>query len=79
MDRICFADFVTSCEEKKSTKENGSDGEDDNDIVIHHRQKIKIILFRRYKLQQDRYNHFREQVLLFFPWRNEINDVENQE
>ncbi|XP_015125653.1 ATP-dependent DNA helicase PIF2-like, partial [Diachasma alloeum] len=43
------------------------------------RKQLKIIRYRRYKLQQDEHNYFREQVLLFYPWRNEEDEIENSD
>lgn len=55
---------------------NDSNKEYDED---NRTRKRKIIRFRRYKLQDDRYNYFREQVLLFLSWKKEIDDVETQD
>ena len=41
------------------------------------RKKKSIINYRRYKLQQDPNNYFREHILLFLPWRNEMDEIEN--
>ncbi|XP_011313417.1 uncharacterized protein [Fopius arisanus] len=41
------------------------------------RKKVKIIRYVRYTIQRDEQNYYREQVLLFYPWRNEITDIEN--
>ncbi|XP_059142987.1 uncharacterized protein LOC131930491 [Physella acuta] len=40
------------------------------------KKKPAVIRYRRYKLQQDKSNYFREQLLLFLPWRNELKDIE---
>jgi hypothetical protein len=41
------------------------------------REKPAIIRYRRYKYDQDPVNYCREQVMLFFPWRNEELELEN--
>lgn len=57
--------------------DNGKDY-DGNDIeieessaVIQNNKKLKLIRYRNYKLTQDSYNYYREQILLYFPWREE--------
>lgn len=63
------------------------DGIDDNELnipsmpmkVISKRTKVKIIRYRRYQLQKDPINYYREQVLLFYPWRNEENEIEKSD
>ncbi|XP_011867235.1 PREDICTED: ATP-dependent DNA helicase pfh1-like, partial [Vollenhovia emeryi] len=66
-------------DEKKITYSTDSDDEYDEESEIKERKKQKVIRFRRYKLNQDRYNYFREQVLLFWPWKNEREDVDTQD
>lgn len=48
-----------------------------NKFTIKQRNKLKLIRYRNYKLIQDNYNHYREQIILFLPWRNEHDEVEN--
>lgn len=76
---VCFADFATNYEEKRTMYRSDSDNEYDEDNEIKERKQQKIIRFPRYKLQEDRYNYFRKHVLLFLPWKNETDDVETQD
>ncbi|KAK3932980.1 ATP-dependent DNA helicase [Frankliniella fusca] len=41
------------------------------------RSKPKTIRFRNYNLLDDEYNYFREQVMLYHPWHNEQNIIDN--
>ena len=41
---------------------------------IRLRRKAKVIRFRRYNIIQDEVNFYREQLMLFVPWRNDTND-----
>ena len=45
------------------------------DVKINLRTKPKIIRYVRYNKTSDRENYFREQLMLFHPWRNEQNDL----
>lgn len=48
-----------------------------NDGTLKLRKKPKVIRFVSYKLHKDAVNFFRERLLLFFPWRNELDEIEN--
>lgn len=80
---ICLADFIAN--HTKKTKNATNDDEIDNDINTddineeryRNRQQSAIIRYRIYKLHQDPINYYREQILLFLPWRNEKTEVEN--
>ena len=37
------------------------------------RRNRKIIRYRRYSANNDEYNYYREQIMLFVPWRNELS------
>ena len=41
------------------------------------RRKPKVIRFRRYNIIQDEVNFFREQIMLYLPWRKEYIDADN--
>ena len=41
------------------------------------RRKPKVIRFRRYNIIQDEVNFYREQLMLYLPWRNEYIDSDN--
>ena len=40
------------------------------------RRKAKVIRFRRYSIIQDEVNFYREQLMLFAPWRTETSDTD---
>ena len=40
------------------------------------RHKAKIIRFRRYSIIQDEVNFYREQLMLFVPWRVDSSDTD---
>ena len=41
------------------------------------RRKAKVIRFRRYSIIQDEVNFYREQLMLFVPWRTDSSDTDN--
>ena len=41
------------------------------------RRKAKVIRFRRYSIIQDEVNFYREQLMLFVPWRIDSSDTDN--
>lgn len=41
------------------------------------RDTLKVIRYRRYLREQDEANFFREQLMLFYPWRNEETELIN--
>ena len=41
------------------------------------RRKPKVICFRRYNIVQDEVKFYREQLMLYFPWRNEYIESDN--
>ncbi|XP_061196745.1 uncharacterized protein LOC133205019 [Saccostrea echinata] len=43
--------------------------------ILKHRRVQKIIRFVRFNKNQDPENYFREQLMLFLPWRNELSDL----
>lgn len=47
--------------------------------TITRRKQKKVIRFCRFDPRTDSKNFFREMVMLFKPWRNEVNEVENQD
>lgn len=42
---------------------------------IHKRKCPRVIRYRRYDITQDSENFYREQIMLFIPWRNEETDL----
>jgi hypothetical protein len=62
----------------------GSDEEDelpkflrlkDKSGYIRRRKNPRIIRFRRYGEKEDPENYFREQIMLYYPWRNEDKEI----
>ena len=45
---------------------------DGSGYVIARRNR-KIIRYQRYSANNDEYNYYREQLMLFVPWRNELS------
>jgi len=70
---ICLADFAAFHYFIKNFSE---DINDDEEIIDLPEERPKVLRYRRYKLVQDSYNYYREQLLLFLPWRNERSEVE---
>lgn len=50
----------------------------DDKGYIRKRRSPKIIRFVRYDLAKDSINFFREQIMLYHPWRDEISEIENK-
>ncbi|CAH0384546.1 unnamed protein product [Bemisia tabaci] len=76
LNDVCLADFATSY-----TRQNRKDDEDENDdadeeYIYKERGKRKVLRYRRYKELIDPPNFYREQICLFYPWRNEVDEVE---
>jgi hypothetical protein len=47
----------------------------DKSGYVTKRKVRKIIRFRHYSMAQDSENYWREQIMLFFPWRDEENEI----
>ncbi|XP_026470005.1 uncharacterized protein LOC113373956 [Ctenocephalides felis] len=79
LEYVCLADYAANYENRKKKSLDIEDDIDINDeeIEIISRQKSAIIRYTRYKLYQDPANYYREKILLFMPWRNELQEVEN--
>src|SRR5699024_8627021 len=43
-------------------------------VLLRERQFPRIIRYRRYNEHQDPANFYREQLMLFYPWRDEVNE-----
>lgn len=43
--------------------------------VLKRQKTQKILRYVRFNREQDPENYFREQLMLFFPWRNEDHDL----
>ena len=80
LENICLADFCSL--HMKTATEIDKNEDNDKDVEqekCNQRIKPAIIRYRRYKLTQDPYNYYREQVLLFLPWRCELEEVEKND
>jgi hypothetical protein len=82
-ENVCLADFVANYKIKKNIDVHQREEADNSDTeaVVENENKMRekpaIIRYRRYKYDQDPVNYCREQVMLFFPWRNEELELEN--
>lgn len=83
LEEICLADFVAFYTEDKRAQDDIDDdeevgpNEERRSARMKRRERARILRYRRYKLIQDEFNYYREQILLFSPWRNEEVEVEN--
>ena len=78
---LCLAEFATKINIRK--KKLNIDNDNDDNIIDEEndetqRQRTKILRSRRYRIEDDKHNYYRENVLLFVPWRNELNEIESQ-
>lgn len=94
MESICLADFVAlynySAKGSSSYGEMLEDNENSEDQTetklklrtlkgfLTRRKQPKVIRFCRFDCRNDSANFFRELVMLFKPWRNEVEEVESQ-
>lgn len=72
LETCCFAEFVATYEYRRTPtniKLNHNKG------YLHKRNKMKVIRYRRYNQDIDATNFYRENVMLFMPFRNEENDI----
>ena len=76
LENVCLAEFA-ACHYRASKNYNLND-DDDGEGPAETALKTKVIRYRRYKLAQDAINYYREQVLLFLPFRDEIREIENK-
>ena len=77
MEDVCLADFVSRYTRRSVMNEEDTNEEQEHALSYNGRQRASVIRFRRYKLVQDPHNYYREQILLFLPWKNEELEVEN--
>ncbi|XP_050303297.1 uncharacterized protein LOC126741056 isoform X3 [Anthonomus grandis grandis] len=79
MENICLAEFAAYYDffkKQAETKANGLPLKDGSGVLVK-RGHAKILAYRSYGLQQDPLNYYREQIMLYIPWRNEVDEVEN--
>ncbi|OXA55077.1 ATP-dependent DNA helicase PIF1 [Folsomia candida] len=83
LDDLCLADYVSnynftklSCSRRKSDNQPAAVLTlSDNSGYITKRATPRIIRYRRFGLYQDPENFYREQIMLYVPWRDENKDV----
>jgi hypothetical protein len=46
-----------------------------NSGYVHERRYPRIIRFRRFREKEDEANYFREQLMLYYPWRDELSEL----
>lgn len=68
LDDLCLADFVATMTAKK--------GKDK--VTYTTRERPRVIRYVNYSIDKQPAEFFREQCLLFLPWRNEEQDIETQ-
>lgn len=71
VENWCLADYAALFKRINTTTHN-------NETVTLEREKPKIIRYVRYALIKDEAKYYREQCLLFLPWRNEVLDINNK-
>ena len=85
LEEICLADFAC-CYEKVKVKtaqnDSDSDSNEENQALQSQskskyrlRRKPKILRSRNFIKENDPENYYREQVMLYFPWRNEETEL----
>lgn len=67
MEKVCLVDFATKYQCRTINKSG----------IIPMRAKQKILRYFHYKKEKDADKYFKEQLLLFFPWRDELKEIEN--
>lgn len=67
LEQTCLCDFAASIYQVvKSRSEDDNNDDDDDNYEMKMRKKLKNVKYRRYKLNQDKHNYYREQILLFY-------------
>lgn len=63
---ICLADYAAEFSERR----------EDGRIFLIKREKARILRYTHYSEQKDAANYYREQCVLYLPWRNERSEIE---
>lgn len=71
MENLCLADFATKCKDNVRRLKTIYKG---SSFHRNFRDNKKILKYCRFKEEDE--NYYREQILLFMPWRNEIEQIE---
>nr|XP_029725295.1 uncharacterized protein LOC115265171 [Aedes albopictus] len=87
LDDVCLAEYAAYYFQtaKKTRRDKNLDSDDEgnesntekDDIENNRRRKARIVRHVRYTYEKDPDNFFREQLLLFLPWRNEEEEIES--
>lgn len=80
LENLCLAEFAAYY--TFATKDNRKDKSKqlklkDGSGYLFQRNHAKIISYMKYGLQKDPVNHYREQLMLYVPWRDEVAELEN--
>ena len=69
LENTCLADYAALYlpQSKNYNFNENEDADDDNDDIIKQRRKRLVIRYRRYNINQDPENFYREQMMLFLP------------
>lgn len=88
LNNVCLAEYaayyfqteIKRCKDKNVVSDDDADNDEEihdiSDRTISRRKKARIVRYVRYKLDKDPDNYYREQILLFLPWRNEDKEIE---
>ena len=74
MENYCLADFaskVNICQQTGPSSKSSTVICCSQNTVYRRRKKERIICYVNYSKKKDPENHYRERLMLFFPWRNE--------
>ena len=78
MENYCLADFalkVNICQQMGPSSKLSTVICFSQNTVYCRRKKDRIIRYVNYSKKKDPENHYRERLMLFFPWRNEDTDL----
>lgn len=75
LEKLCYAEFVAAYEFTPNSTKNKCIKLLNKKGYIHRRKLNKVIRYRNYSKNSDPENFYRENIMLFFPWRNETLDI----
>lgn len=80
LEYLCLAEFAgyytfATKDERKDTSRQLK--LKDGSGYLFKRRQVRIISYMNYGLQRDPVNYYREQLMLYMPWRNESLELEN--
>lgn len=75
LEDMCYAEFCALYEFSKISKNQNYLKLKNKNGFVYKRNTMKVIRYRRYDMAVDSYNYYREKLMLFYPWRNEMYDI----